>query len=71
MLLIVLDGMLFPDRANLYIMGIEDGHFKEKKINWWKNVYNFNMSIMSKLAKNVPLVDCVKPEQVKLKILFI
>ena len=28
------DGAMFPDRAKLYILGIEDRQYKEEKINW-------------------------------------
>jgi len=26
-------GIIFPDKANVYIVGIEDGDYKEQKIN--------------------------------------
>uniref|UniRef100_A0A915JGT3 Protein arginine methyltransferase 1 n=1 Tax=Romanomermis culicivorax TaxID=13658 RepID=A0A915JGT3_ROMCU len=38
------DGVLFPDKASLYICAIEDRQYKDDKINWWDNVYGFNMS---------------------------
>ena len=28
------DGALFPDRAKLFIQGIEDRQYKDEKINW-------------------------------------
>ncbi|CAH1736316.1 hypothetical protein AGLY_005153 [Aphis glycines] len=58
------DGMLFPDRANLFITGIEDRQYKDDKINWWENVYGFNMSAIRNVAISEPLVDCVEPKQV-------
>lgn len=66
--------MLFPDRANLFITGIEDRQYKDDKINWWENVYGFNMSAIRNVAISEPLVDCVEPKQViynKLFYLFI
>jgi len=63
----VLDGMLFPDRANLFITGIEDRQYKDDKINWWENVYGFNMNAIRNVAISEPLVDCVEPKQVKFK----
>lgn len=60
--------MLFPDRANLFITGIEDRQYKDDKINWWENVYGFNMSAIRNVAISEPLVDCVEPKQVKLNI---
>lgn len=66
-LFLILDGMLFPDRANLFITGIEDRQYKDDKINWWENVYGFNMSAIRNVAISEPLVDCVEPKQVEIK----
>merc|ERR1711992_444245 len=38
------DGLMFPDRATLYITAIEDRQYKDDKINWWDDVYGFDMS---------------------------
>uniref|UniRef100_A0A915D4N8 type I protein arginine methyltransferase n=1 Tax=Ditylenchus dipsaci TaxID=166011 RepID=A0A915D4N8_9BILA len=58
------DGALFPDNAKLYICGIEDRQYKDNKINWWENVYGFNMSRISQVAISEPLVDVVNSNQV-------
>ncbi|XP_076310911.1 protein arginine N-methyltransferase 1-like isoform X4 [Tachypleus tridentatus] len=58
------DGLMFPDRATLFITGIEDRQYKDEKINWWDNVYGFNMSCIRKVAISEPLVDVVDPKQV-------
>jgi len=58
------DGLLFPDRASLYICAIEDRQYKDDKINWWDEVYGFNMSCIRKVAITEPLVDVVDPKQV-------
>lgn len=58
------DGMLFPDRCTLYITAIEDRQYKDEKINWWDDVYGFNMSSIRKVAITEPLVDVVDPKQV-------
>lgn len=58
------DGMLFPDKATLYICGIEDRQYKDEKINWWDDVYGFDMSSIRKVAISEPLVDVVDPKQV-------
>eukprot|EP00794_Sanderia_malayensis_P011109 gene11109-12279_t len=57
-------GMLFPDKATLYICAIEDRDYKEEKIDWWENVYGFNMSAIRKTAICEPLVDVVDHKQV-------
>ena len=57
-------GMMFPDKANLYMCGIEDGEYKKEKIDFWDNVYGFKMDVIKKLALTEPLVDNVDPEQI-------
>ncbi|XP_067121467.1 protein arginine N-methyltransferase 1-like isoform X2 [Centruroides vittatus] len=58
------DGLMFPDRATLFVCAIEDRQYKDEKINWWDNVYGFNMSCIRKVAISEPLVDVVDPKQV-------
>eukprot|EP00884_Botryococcus_braunii_P021362 jgi/Botrbrau1/790/Bobra.0181s0043.1 len=58
------DGVLLPDKCSLYIMAIEDSDYKGEKIDFWDNVYGFNMSCIRELAMSEPLVDNVDPEQV-------
>jgi len=57
-------GMIMPDRATLYVCGIEDRQYKDEKINWWDSVYGFDMSCIRKVAISEPLVDVVDPKQV-------
>jgi len=57
-------GLLFPDKASLYICAIEDKEYKDEKINWWDSVYGFDMSAIRDVALSEPLVDVVEPKQV-------
>lgn len=57
-------GMMFPDRATLFITSIEDQQYKEEKIDWWDQVYGINMSCIKEIAIREPLVDVVDPKQV-------
>ncbi|KAK3101367.1 hypothetical protein FSP39_003033 [Pinctada imbricata] len=57
-------GLIFPDRATLYVTAIEDRQYKDDKINFWDNVYGFDMSVIRKVAISEPLVDVVDPKQV-------
>uniref|UniRef100_UPI00358E504A protein arginine N-methyltransferase 1-like n=1 Tax=Myxine glutinosa TaxID=7769 RepID=UPI00358E504A len=57
-------GAIFPDRASLYLTAIEDRQYKENKINWWEDVYGFDMSCIRDVAIQEPLVDVVEPKQV-------
>merc|ERR1711990_1368653 len=58
------DGLMFPDRATLYVTAIEDRQYKDDKINWWDDVYGFDMSCIRKVALQEPLVDVVDRNQV-------
>lgn len=58
------DGIIFPDKAFISICAIEDADYKEDKINFWDNVYGFNMSCIKKLAMQEPLIDVVDAKQV-------
>jgi protein arginine N-methyltransferase 1 len=57
-------GMLFPDKAQLYLLGIEDQDYRDEKINFWDNVYGFDMTPIKTLALLEPLVDTCDPKQV-------
>ncbi|XP_032974372.1 protein arginine N-methyltransferase 8 isoform X3 [Rhinolophus ferrumequinum] len=57
-------GLMFPDRAALYVVAIEDRQYKDFKIHWWENVYGFDMSCIRDVAMKEPLVDIVDPKQV-------
>ncbi|XP_072311174.1 protein arginine N-methyltransferase 8-B isoform X2 [Eucyclogobius newberryi] len=57
-------GLMFPDRAALYVVAIEDRQYKDYKIHWWENVYGFDMSCIRNVAIKEPLVDMVDPKQI-------
>jgi len=48
-------GLMFPDKATLYVCGIEDRQYKDDKIAWWDDVYGFDMSCIRKVALTEPL----------------
>ncbi|KAA0720890.1 Protein arginine N-methyltransferase 8-B [Triplophysa tibetana] len=56
-------GYMFPDRATLYVVAIEDRQYKDFKIHWWENVYGFDMTSIRNVAMMEPLVDIVDPKQ--------
>ncbi|CAF3162533.1 unnamed protein product [Rotaria socialis] len=57
------DGIMFPDRATLYMVGIEDRDYKEDKVEWWSNVHGYNMSCVKNYVMREPLVDTVDKRQ--------
>ncbi|KAG9288628.1 hypothetical protein G9A89_006729 [Geosiphon pyriformis] len=52
-------GLIFPDKATIYLAAIEDGEYKEEKIGFWDNVYGFDFSSIKSVALREPLVDTV------------
>jgi protein arginine N-methyltransferase 1 len=57
-------GHLFPDRAQLLLVGIEDQEYRDQKINFWDNVYGFDMTPIKRLAMLEPLVDVCDSKQI-------
>jgi protein arginine N-methyltransferase 1 len=57
-------GLIFPDKAKLFIAGIEDAKGKGEKIEFWTDVYNIDMRIMREQALQEPSVDVVSTSQV-------
>ncbi|XP_043722346.1 probable protein arginine N-methyltransferase 1 [Telopea speciosissima] len=58
------DGIVLPDRASLYLTAIEDAEYKEDKIEFWNNVYGFDMRCIKKQSMMEPLVDTIDQNQI-------
>ncbi|KAK3133155.1 hypothetical protein QOZ80_6AG0533060 [Eleusine coracana subsp. coracana] len=58
------DGVVLPDKASLHLTAIEDAEYKDDKIEFWNNVYGFDMSCIKKQAMMEPLVDTVDANQI-------
>jgi len=58
------DGIMLPDKASLHLAFIEDSDYKKDKIDWWDDVYGFDMSCIKKIAYREPLVDIVESKAV-------
>ena len=52
-------GIVMPDKAVLYLCAIEDAEYKTEKLDFWDNVYGFNMKVIKNIAISEPLIDCV------------
>jgi len=57
-------GIMLPDKASLYVCAIEDEEYKAEKIDFWDNVYGFDMSVIKDIAITEPLVDVVEAKAV-------
>ncbi len=38
-------GLILPDKATMYVCGIEDEEYRQEKINYWDNVYGFDFTV--------------------------
>ncbi|RZC49950.1 hypothetical protein C5167_018386 [Papaver somniferum] len=61
---LVNDGIVLPDKASLYVTAIEDHEYKEDKIEFWNDVYGFDMKCIKKQSIMEPLVDTVDQNQI-------
>jgi protein arginine N-methyltransferase 1 len=61
---LVKDGIVFPDKAVMYLAAIEDGQVKKDRIDFWGNVYGFDMSPIKEIALKEPVVDVVDAKAV-------
>ena len=53
------DGVMMPDKATLWMCGAEDADFKTKRLDWWNDVYGYDMSCIREQILVEPLVDTV------------
>jgi protein arginine N-methyltransferase 1 len=61
---LVKDGVVFPDKAVLYLSAIEDGQVKSDRIDFWNNVYGFDMTPIKDIALKEPVVDVVEAKAI-------
>jgi protein arginine N-methyltransferase 1 len=50
-------GKMLPDRAQIFIAAIEDEQYKMTKSNFWRSVYDVDMSIMTNVVLKEPCID--------------
>lgn len=56
------EGIVFPDKAVMYLCAAEDEQMKYERIDFWDNVYGFDMSALKEVALKEPVVDIVDPK---------
>lgn len=54
------DGAILPNRTVLYLTAIEDAQYRHEKIEFWHDVYGYDMSCLEQWALREPLVDTVE-----------
>lgn len=50
-------GLILPDKCTMHVAAIEDEAYKNKKLKFWDNVYDINMSCLSNASFVEPVVD--------------
>lgn len=58
------EGILFPDRCTLYLTAINDTGTKNELMNFWNDVYGFNMSIMKNVSLKDARIIAIDPDRV-------
>ena len=53
------NGVVFPDKAVMYVCAAEDGQVKRDRVDFWSNVYGFDMSPIQNIALKEPVVDVI------------
>lgn len=56
---LVPNGIVFPDKAVMYMCALEDAQVKNDRIDFWDNVYGFDMTAIKEIAIREPVVDVV------------
>ena len=58
------DTIILPNKATIYLCGIEDRELWARKALHWENVHGIKMRCMSRKSLIEPLVEIVKPSQI-------
>jgi len=61
---LVPNGIVFPDKAVMYLAAVEDGNVKRERIDFWDDVYGFDMTPIKDIALKEPVVDVVDAKAV-------
>ena len=55
---------MFPNKSTLYIAAINDGDERNRRVESWKNVYDFDMVFIQRRAVKEPNIKIVEKEQI-------
>ena len=58
------NGMIFPDKAVMYLCATEDGQVKRDRFDFWKNIYGFDFTTLRDIAIKEPVVDVVESKAI-------
>lgn len=58
------NGIIFPDKAVMYLSAMEDENVRRERIDFWNDVYGFDMSPIKEIALREPVVDVADPKAI-------
>ena len=59
---LVENGIVFPDKAVMYLTAAEDNQVKSERFAFWEDVYGFDMTPIKDIALSEPVVDVIDPK---------
>lgn len=57
-------GKMLPSRGDIFVAAVNDEKFKDKRVNFWKNVYGINMSCMMPTVVREPVIDLLDCKEI-------
>ena len=57
-------GTMFPSQAVMYIAAFEDFEYRQKKFDFWDNIYGLDFSPIKQWAIHEPIIDTVPQESI-------
>lgn len=58
------DGIMFPNRARLHLAAADVCEIVDGRVDWWRNVYGYDMTCMQRKATAEPSKLSVRPHQI-------
>ncbi len=58
------DGLLFPDKVQMFIGGIDDSKRQKNALDHWNNVYGYNLSHLQNIVYKEPHQEIIDTNQV-------
>lgn len=58
------NGLILPSKARLYVATIENMSLRERKLNFWDNIYNINMTCLKQEGLSDPMLRKVSTKRI-------
>ena len=57
-------GMLFPNKASMFIAAVEDEDYYDSVSKYWNDVHGFSMKCLKEVSFNTPAVDFLSSDRI-------